>query len=185
MFHYCNNNNIIDVFNDEKLLNNDSNAFKRIKENMKEPVTPQTLKNIFSEIIKESKTSKQPIWSCCSCNELIIDKKCFFHSLDSLHENFIVLEEEKNQLTYSASVEIIKNHCQIFISSNKTWYYLNPDLVIDESKIILCEICSKNPIEYQFSIVNGHDCRRIGNLSELSNIAQNAISPVKSFGQKL
>ena len=65
------------VFNDETLLDNDSDAFKRIKENMKEPVTSQTLKNIFSEIIKESKTSKQPIWSCCSCNELIIDKNVF------------------------------------------------------------------------------------------------------------
>ena len=72
-----------------------------------------------------------------------------------------MLEEEKNQLTYSASVEIIKNHCQIFISSNKTWHYLNPDLVIDESKIVLSETCSKNLTEHKFSIVNGYDYRRI------------------------
>ena len=96
-----------------------------------------------------------------------------------------MLEEEKNQLTYSAPVEIIKNHYQIFISSNKTWYYLNPDLVIDESKIVLCETCSENPIEHQFSIANGHDYGRIGNLPKLSNIAQNAISPIRIFGQTL
>ena len=88
-------------------------------------------------------------------------------------------------MTYSASVEIIKNHCQIFISSNKTWYYLNPDLVIDKSKIVLCEIFSKNPIENQFSIANGHDYGRIGNLPKLSNVAQNAISPIRIFGQTL
>ena len=36
------------VFNDEKLLDNDSDSFKRIKENMKEPLIPQILKDIFS-----------------------------------------------------------------------------------------------------------------------------------------
>ena len=58
MFHCCNNDNRMHVFNDEALLDNESEAFKRIKENMKELVISQILKNIFSEIIKESKISK-------------------------------------------------------------------------------------------------------------------------------
>ena len=58
MFHCCNNDNRMHVFNDETLLDNDSDVFKIIKENIKEPVIPQILKNIFSEIIKESKISK-------------------------------------------------------------------------------------------------------------------------------
>ena len=61
MFHNCNNKNRMHVFNDETLLDNDTNAFKRIKENMKESVIPQILKNTFSELIKGSKISKQPI----------------------------------------------------------------------------------------------------------------------------
>ena len=49
----------------------------------------------------------------------------------------------------------------------------------------MCETCSKNLIEHQFSIVNGHDYRIIGNLLKLSTIAQNAISPVRIFGKTL
>ena len=52
MFHYCNNNNRMHVFNNEILLDNEIESFKRIKENMKEPVAFKILKNIFNEIIK-------------------------------------------------------------------------------------------------------------------------------------
>ena len=49
----------------------------------------------------------------------------------------------------------------------------------------MCETCSENPIEHQFSIANGHDYGRIGNLPILSNVAQKSISPVRIFRKTL
>ena len=65
------------------------------------------------------------------------------------------------------------------------WLYLNPDLIVSEDNIRLCITCSKDPIKNEFSLTNGHDYGRYGNLPELNEVCRNAISPVRIFGQSL
>lgn len=61
-------------------------------------------------------------------------------------------------------------------------YYLIPELVRDRNKIPLCTKCGADPRANKFSVANGHDYGRIGNLPELNDVTMNCIVPARGFG---
>ena len=102
-----------------------------------------------------------------------------------MHPNFELDITKKEELKNKISLEIIKLHCQIYIECNDRWFYLNPDTIKDENEINVCNICSKNPENHEFSIYNGHDYGRLELLPELNHVSKQAISPIRIFRQNL
>ncbi len=59
---------------------------------------------------------------------------------------------------------IVKNHLQM-VQHNGHFYHLNPELVVDVNKIVLCPVCAKDPMtKDQESIAAGNDYGQLGNL---------------------
>ena len=113
------------------------------------------------------------------------DTQSMDYDIIDIHEHFQLNRDEQNRLETEYSLDIIKNHLQIYISKSGTWLYLNPDLIVSEEKIRLCTSCAKDPRLNEFSIANGHDYGRYGKLPLLNEVCKNAISPVRIFGQSL
>jgi hypothetical protein len=73
---------------------------------------------------------------------------------------------------------IVEKHVQV-VQHNSQFYHLNPDLVFDVNKIVLCPVCAKDPmIKDQESIAAGNDYSQLGNLKSLNSTTQNACTPV-------
>ncbi len=52
---------------------------------------------------------------------------------------------------------IVQNHIQV-VNHNGTYYHLSLDLVFDVNQIVLCRVCSENPLtKDQESIAAGND----------------------------
>ena len=62
---------------------------------------------------------------------------------------------------------------------------MNPDLVTNINSITSCSTCFKDPLSHPFSIANGYDYGRIGNLPSLILVTKNTISLVRMFRQTL
>jgi hypothetical protein len=51
---------------------------------------------------------------------------------------------------------IVNNHIQV-VQRNGHFYHVNPELVFDEDKIVLCPVCAKDPMtKDQVSIAAGN-----------------------------
>ncbi len=74
---------------------------------------------------------------------------------------------------------IIKNHVQV-VQHYGHFYHLNPELVVDVTKIVLCPVCAKDPMtKDQESIAAGNDYGRLGNLKSLNGTTQKACTLVR------
>ncbi len=63
---------------------------------------------------------------------------------------------------------IVKNHVQV-VQHNGHFYRLNPDLIFDVNKIVLCPICVKDTMpKDQKSIAASNDYSRLVNLKSLN-----------------
>ena len=105
-------------------------------------------------------------------------------SIENLHENFKLSNEERRKLAHEIPEDQIRKHVEVLISTG-AWYHLNPDLISDERCITLCDQCAKDPCDSEFSIARGHDYGRLGDLPELNNVSRNAILPVRTLGKLL
>ena len=132
---------------------------------------------------------RRTIDCCTSHNELIapqLSSKSAVHvSIENLHENFQLTNEEKRKLENEIPEEIVKKHVELFHSKTGSWHHLNANLINDERRITLCNQCAKALCDSECSIARGHDYGRLGDLPELNNVSRNAISPVRIFGQTL
>jgi hypothetical protein len=80
---------------------------------------------------------------------------------------------------------IVKNHVQV-VQNNGHFYHLNPDLVFDVNKIVLCPVCAIDPMtKDQESIAAGNDYGRLGNLKSLNGTTQNACTLVPLYNINL
>jgi hypothetical protein len=77
-------------------------------------------------------------------------------SIDALPSSFLLPYMQIQQLT-PLPRNIVKNHVQV-VQHNSHFYHLNPDLVFDVNKIVLCPVCAKDPMtKDQESIAAGND----------------------------
>ncbi len=80
---------------------------------------------------------------------------------------------------------IVKNNVQV-VQKNGHFYHLNPDLVFDVNKIVLCPICTKDLMtKDQESIAAGNDYGQLGNLKSLNGTTQNACTLVRLYNIRL
>jgi hypothetical protein len=97
--------------------------------------------------------------------------------IDDLPSEFLLTESQIECLT-TLPHDIVQNHIQV-VNHNETFYHLNPDLVFDVNQIVLCRVCSENPMtKDQESIAAGNDYGRLGNMKPLNGTTQNACVPV-------
>ncbi len=76
--------------------------------------------------------------------------------IDDLPSEFFLTDSQKEQLA-TLPQYIVQNHIQV-VNHNGTYYHLNPDLVFDVNRIVLCRVCAKNPMNKdQGSIAAGND----------------------------
>ncbi len=72
------------------------------------------------------------------------------------------------------------------VQHNGHFYHLNPELVFDVNKIVLCPVCTKDPMtKDQESIAAGNDYSRLGNLKSLNGTTRNACTPVRLYNINL
>ncbi len=65
---------------------------------------------------------------------------------------------------------------------NGTFYHLNPDLVFNVNKIVLCHVCAENPMtKDQESIAAGNNYGQLGSLKPLNGTTWNACVLVWSY----
>ncbi len=100
------------------------------------------------------------IASCASCCKrlLIIDgqEEIVEMNIDVLPSTFLLADKQIQQLI-SLPRSIVKNHDQ-GVQHNYHFYHLNPDLVFDVNKIVLCPVCTKDLMfKNQESIAAGND----------------------------
>jgi hypothetical protein len=94
--------------------------------------------------------------SCCECllspdgQEGIVEM-----NINALPSTFLLTNKQIQQLT-TLLCNIVENHVQV-VQHNGHFYHLNPDLVFDVNKIVLCPVCTKDPmINDQESILAGN-----------------------------
>jgi hypothetical protein len=81
--------------------------------------------------------------------------------------------------------DIVKNHIQV-VQHNGHFYHLNPELVVDMNKIVLCPVCAKDPMtKDQESIAAGNDYGQLGNLKSLNGTTGNVCTPVRLYNINL
>ncbi len=100
--------------------------------------------------------------------------------MDDLPSEFLLTESQIECLT-KLPHNIVQNHVQM-VNQNGTFYYLNPDSVFDVNQIVLCHVCTENPMtKDQESIAAGNDYGQIGNLKPLNGTTWNACVPVQLY----
>jgi len=146
-----------------------------------EPINANKISEIQSRVLSND-TSNGDILACASCCEILnsIDSKIHKVSIENLHIGFQYTNAER-EIIFKLPTEIKEKHRQ-YVQRNDILYHLNPELVVDFNAIVLCDHCMENPREQLFSIANGHDYGRYGELPELNDIALGCISPIRHFG---
>jgi hypothetical protein len=116
--------------------------------------------------------------SCCECllssdgQEGIVEM-----NINALPSTFLLTNMQIQRLT-TLPCNIVENHVQVG-QHNGHFYHLNPDLVFDVNKLVLCPVCAKDPMtKDQGSIVAGNDYGRLGYLKSLNGTTPNACTPV-------
>ncbi len=95
-----------------------------------------------------------------------------------------LLTDMQIQLLTTLQHNIVKNHVQV--QHNGHFYHLNPELVVDVNKIVLCHVCAKDPMtKDQESIAASNDYGRLGNLKSLNGITRNACTSVQLYNINL
>jgi hypothetical protein len=64
--------------------------------------------------------------------------------IDALSSTFLLNNIQIHRLT-SLPHNIFENHVQV-VQHNGHFYHLNPDLVFEVNKIVLCPVCAKDPM---------------------------------------
>ncbi len=105
-------------------------------------------------------------------------------NINSLPSTFHLTNMQIQRLT-TLPHHIVKNHVQV-VQHNGHLYHLNPELVVDVNKVVLCPVCTKDPMtKDQESIAAGNDYGWLGNLKSLNGTTQNACTPVRLYNINL
>jgi hypothetical protein len=119
--------------------------------------------------------------ACASCNERLWvhnnDKNVVEVPIECLSSSFQLSSSELSSCLLIRK-DVFEEHVSV-LEHKGLYYHLNPSLVYDVEKIVLCVVCAKNPLSNPFSLANGHDYGRLGKLPELNTTTRHAISPVQ------
>jgi hypothetical protein len=124
--------------------------------------------------------------SCCECllsldgQQVLIKMK-----IDSLPSAFL-LTELQIQCLKTLPREIVENNIQA-VKHNIVFYHMNPDVVFDVNKIVLCPVCAENLMTKDCeSISAGNDYYGwLGLLKPPNGTIQNACVPVQLYNFNL
>ena len=118
---------------------------------------------------------------CCKCLLSSDDKEGLAEiSIGDLPPAFLLTNDQKQQLA-SLPHDIVMNCVQVLQHKDQI-YHLNPDLVFDFEKNILCPICAKDPLaKDQESIAAGNEYGWLGNLKPLNGTTRNACMPIQLY----
>jgi hypothetical protein len=104
--------------------------------------------------------------------------------IDDLPSEFLLTELQIERLT-TLPLYIVQNHIQV-VNQTRTFYHLNPDLVFDVNRILLCCVCAENPMtKDQESIAAGNNYGQLGNLKPMNGTTRNACVPVQLYNINL
>jgi hypothetical protein len=125
--------------------------------------------------------SHAKIAACASCCKHLLSSDgqegIVEMNINALRPRFLLTDMQLQRLT-TLPCNIIENHVQV-VQHNGHVYHLNPELVFDMNKIVLCPVCAKDPMtKDQKSDVAGNDYGRLGYLKSLNGTTQNAYTPV-------
>ncbi|ETI41026.1 hypothetical protein F443_13699, partial [Phytophthora nicotianae P1569] len=173
------------IFNDEH-LREDESVKERLLNALDSPIGVEEYERCQASAAAVNPT-QSCIVACASCCEFLVGADCTHVCLPLLRlpDTFRVSEDEFATRYGHLSEDIIRKHAQILLEPDGSKYYIDPDLVKDKDRIQLCSKCAFNPRKSKFSLANGHEYGRYGSLPELSAVAKNCISPVRSFGLEL
>ena len=183
-YYCCSTDPRAAIFNDELGSNTDKSAiWSRISNLIGDPIGQKESK-LCHQTFKDIDQSHAKIAACASCCERLLSsdgKKGLVEiSIDDLPPAFLLTNDQKQRLTLLPH-DIVMNHVQVLQHKNQL-YHLNPDLVFNFERIILCPICAKDPLaKEQESIAAGNDYGRLGNLKPLNGTTQNACMPIRLY----
>ncbi len=167
-YHCCSINLHAAIFNDE--LGSDikkSAMWRRILNLIVDPIK-QKEAVVCQQTFRYMDWTYAKITACASCCECLfsldcqegIDGMC----INALPSTFPLINMQIQWLT-SLVHYIVKNQVQV-VQHNGHFYHLNPDLVFGMNKIVLCPVCTKDPMtKDQESIAAGNNYNWLGYLS--------------------
>lgn len=158
-YHCCSINLRKAIFNDELGLNTNTSAIKnRISNLIGEPIGQEESK-LCHQTFKDIDQLHAKIAACAPCCKCLLSsdgKEGLAEiSIGDLPPAFLLTNNQKQQLA-SLPHDIVVNCVQVLQHKDQI-YHLNPDLVFDFEKNILCPICAKDPLaKDQESIAAGN-----------------------------
>ena len=176
MFHCSGANPKVHACNNESLLNDTTGEEERISNEMEDKLSHDEVLQLIEDV-KESNLKNKPLWACASCNEMILSSNASLKvkhvKVSEIHENFKVSQDEISNLMQKYGNNNAIKHFSLFKASNRDWFYLNPDLIVNEDSITLCSRCYKAPCSCNYSLASGYNCRVLGDLSEINLVIKN------------
>ena len=181
-FHLCGPHPDAFIFNDESLNGQEGEeVWKRLEDIIGEPIGKPDAERCYDSTMKHDPSTGR-IAACSSCNEIIYEcdgKINEVSGYENLVEPFSLTDEQVDKLR-SIDEEIIREHISVTQHDGK-YYHINPDLVQNMQKIVLCTRCNINPLDHPYSLASGHDYGRRGKLKKLNDNSWNAILPVRPY----
>jgi hypothetical protein len=164
------------IMNDENL--SDGELFGKLDDLISSPIDSEVA-SVCQKDVEANGRASAGLAACASCNEKFWEHNSDKHFLpiSCLPSGFELSQEEVASCLLIRK-DVFQNHVSV-LEHKGVYFHLNPSLVIDVDKIVLCSICCKNPLSNQFSLANGHDYGRMGELPALSTTTRHAISPVQ------
>jgi hypothetical protein len=147
-YHCCSIDPRAAIFNDKLGSDVDKSAmWRRISNLIGDPIG-QNEAIVCQQTFRYLDQSHAEIAACASCCEHLLSlngqEGIVEMNIDALPSTFLLTNMQIQRLT-SLPCNIVKNHVQV-VQHNGHFYHLNPDLVFDVNKIVLCPVCAKDPM---------------------------------------
>jgi hypothetical protein len=180
-FYCCLTDPCVAIFNDELQPDFDGSVIWNCISNLIGSPIGQEEAMLCQETFNNLDQSHARIAACAFCSECLLSadgqQRIVEMKIDYFLSEFLLTELQIECLT-TLPQYIVQNHIQV-VNHDETFYHLNPDLVFDENQIVLCHVCTENPItKDQESLAAGNDYRQLGNLKSLNGTTCNACVPV-------
>jgi hypothetical protein len=183
-YHCCSTNPRATIFNDELGTNADTSAiWNRISKLIGGPIgQEETI--LCQQTFADLDQSHAKIAACASCCKHLLSSDgkegLVEMSIDDLPSAFHLTDDQKQRLT-SLPHDIVINHVQVLQYKDR-FYHLNPDLVFNLEKNVLCLVCARDTLaKDQESIAAGNDYGQLGHLKPLNETTRNACIPIQLY----
>ncbi len=154
-YHCCSTDPCAAIFNDEFKSDVDTSViWDHISNLIRSPIG-QEEEMLCQETFNNFDQSHTRIAAFKSCCERLLNadgqQGIVEMKIDNFPSEFFLTELHIECLT-TLPHDIVENLIQV-VNHNGTFYHLNPDLVFDVNQIVLCCVCSENPITKDQEII--------------------------------